>query len=143
MLAFAGDVVARGEFLDDLDIRGKTRAGEDPFKQVMAEQRILRHPARERCLEGIDVVDPLAGIRPLTEEVLIDVGDGGCVRIDTAGAGKDSLIKRTLAADRQRGRYPGLEDGVTVNDASLDFAKHRAIQRMSHLANQLRCYISR
>ena len=143
MLAFAGDVVAGWELLDDLDIRGETSAGEDSFKQVMAEQGVLRHPAGKRCLEDIDVVDAFAGIRTLTEEVLIDVGDGSGVRVHTTGAGKDPLIERTLAADRQRGRYPGLKDGVPINDAPLDFAKHRSIQRMSHLTDQLRSRISR
>lgn len=73
MLAFASDIVARWNFFDDLDIRGETGTREDAFKQIMAEQRILRHSAEERCLEHIDVVDPFAGIRTFAKEILIDV----------------------------------------------------------------------
>jgi hypothetical protein len=62
MLAFAGDIVAGGEIIDEFDVRDEARAGEGPLEQVMAEQRILRDPPVERRFEGIDVVDAFAGV---------------------------------------------------------------------------------
>ena len=38
VLAQGVDVVARGKRLDDLDIGGKTGAGEDALEQVVTEQ---------------------------------------------------------------------------------------------------------
>ena len=102
MVAHGGDVVAGGKFLDDLDIGGETGAGEDALEQIVAEQRRVRHAAGERGLEGIDVVDALAGIGAFAEQILVHVGHRGGIRIDAAHAGEDALEQRALAADRQR-----------------------------------------
>ena len=116
MVAQRVDVVAGGEFLDDLDIGGETGAGEDALEQIVAEQRRVRHPAGERGLEGIDVVDALAGVGAFAEQVLVHVGDGGGIGIDAVHAGKDALEQRTLAADRQRRRDPWLQHGIACHD---------------------------
>ena len=52
------------------------------LEQVMAEDRVFRHPALQRGFEGVDVVDALAGEIALAEQILIDVGDRAGVRID-------------------------------------------------------------
>ena len=92
MLAFDSHIVTRREFVDYLDVGGKAGARENSLEQIMAEQRILRDAVRKRCFEGIDVVDAFAGIGALTEQVLVDVGDGSRVGIHSAGAGVDALI---------------------------------------------------
>ena len=96
-----GDVVAGGKLLDDLDVGGETGARKDALEQIVAEQRGVRHAAGERGLEGVDVVDALAGIGAFAEQILVHVGDGGGVRVDAARAGEHALEQRTLAADRQ------------------------------------------
>jgi hypothetical protein len=63
VLAQRRDVVARRKVLDDFDVGGEAGAREDAFEEVMAQQRALRHAARERGFEGIDVIDALAGER--------------------------------------------------------------------------------
>ena len=93
MLALASNVVAGREFLDELNVRGEAGARKNSLEEIMAEQSIFGDTASESCLEGIDVVDALAGLGSLTEEVLIDVRDGRGIGIDTAGAGKDPLIE--------------------------------------------------
>ena len=65
MVAQRADVVAGGKLLDDLDVRGEAGAGEHALEQVVAEQRRVRHAAGERGLEGVDVVDALAGVGAL------------------------------------------------------------------------------
>ena len=52
MLATHSNIIAGGKFLDDFDIRGKAGAGEDAFKEIMAEHGVFRHPAGKRGFEG-------------------------------------------------------------------------------------------
>lgn len=101
MLATGGDVVAGRKFLDDLDIGDGAGTGEDALEEVVAQERVLGHPPRKGGLERVDVVDALAGIRPLAEEILVEIGAGRSVGVDAAGAGKDPLEERALAAHRQ------------------------------------------
>ena len=84
MVAQCARVVAGGIFLDHLDIRGQTGAGEHTLEQIMAQKRAVRHPARQGCLKRINVVDAFAGVGAFAEQVLIDVGHGGRVRVDPA-----------------------------------------------------------
>ena len=138
MLTPGGDVVAGRELLDHLDIRGETGAGEDSLQEIVAEKHVFRHPPGEGRLEGVDVVDSLAGVRPLAKEVLIDIRDGRRVGVHAPGAGKDPLKERAFAANRQRGCDARLEDAVAIDDALLGAVEFRPVQRVSHLADQSR-----
>ena len=75
--------------VDDVDVGAERRARERPLEEVVAEQRVVRHAPGERSLEGVDVVDALADVAALVEEILVDVGDGGRVRVDADVAGKN------------------------------------------------------
>ena len=95
----ADDEVVRRELVEQLDVGHQAGAGEDALEQVVAEQRVLGHPVGQRRLEGVDVVDPLAGEAALAEQVLVDVGDRGRVRVDAGrrrrrSAGRSSLRAR-------------------------------------------------
>src|SRR5205814_1357845 len=70
-------VVSRRKLLNDLDVGNKTGARKYPFEQIVAEQRVLGYTAGQRGVEGVDVIDALAGIRTLTEQILVDVGHCG------------------------------------------------------------------
>ena len=136
MVAQGGDVVAGGKLLDDLDVGGETGAREDALEQIVAEQRRIRHTAGERGLEGIDVVDALAGIGAFAEQILVHVGDGGGIGIDAAHAGEDALEQRALAADRQRRRDPRLQHRIAFDDPAGAGVEARPVERMRHLADQ-------
>ena len=136
VVAQRGDVVAGGKLLDDLDIGGEAGAGEDALEQIVAEQRRVRHTAGERGLEGVDVVDALAGVGAFAEQVLIDVGDRRGIGIDAAHAGKDALEQRAFAADRQRGRDPRLQHRIALDDPAGGGVEARPVERMRHLADQ-------
>ena len=82
----------------------------------MREQRVLRHASLERGGEGIDVVQPLAGEDALVEEILVDVGDGGGVRIDAGVAGVGAREQRPRRA-RHRDADARLQDAVPVGHA--------------------------
>ena len=101
MLARRGDVVARGKFLDHLDVGGQTGAGENAFKQIVAENRVDRNAPIERRVEGIDVVDAFADIGALVVKVLIDVGDDDGIGIEPRGSGEHALEQRAFVAGRQ------------------------------------------
>ena len=117
------DIVAGRKFLDDLDIRGETGAGEHALEQIMAEQRRVRHAACQRRLEGIDIVDALAGIGAFAEQILIHVGYGRRIGIDAVHAGEDALEQRAFAPDRQRRRHPRLQHRVALDDPARTASK--------------------
>ena len=81
----------RWKLIEELDIGDESCPREDAFKEVMTQQDILRNPPGEGCLKRIYVVDPFADVRTLTEKVLVNVGDGRCVRVNATGAREDFL----------------------------------------------------
>ena len=99
MMANGANVVAGREFLDDLDVRGEAGAREHALEEIVAEKGRVRRAARERGLEGVDVVDAFAGIGSFAEQILIDVGDRRGVGIDPAHAREDALEERAFPAD--------------------------------------------
>ena len=129
-------IIAGGEFLHDLDIGSQTGAGENALEQIMAEQGGVGDAPGQRGLEGIDVVDPLAGVGSLTEEVLVDVGDRQRIGVDAAEAGEDALEHRALGADGQGGRHARLKDCIAFDHAAGGEVHAGMIQRMRHLADQ-------
>ena len=76
MLAGRGHQVVRRELVEQFHIGDQPRAGEDAFEQVVAQERVLRDQIRHGLIEHVQVVDPLAGVAALAEEVLVDVGNG-------------------------------------------------------------------
>jgi hypothetical protein len=116
VMASRADVVAGRVFLDDFYIGGETGAREDALEQIVAEKRRVRRPAGQRRFEGVDVVDALARVRALAEQILVDVRNRRRIGIDSAQAREDALKQRALLADRQRRRDARLQDGVAVDD---------------------------
>ena len=101
MLTIGRHVVARWKILDDFDVRCQASAREDSFKEVVAQQRAVGHAAGKRRFKRVNIVDALAGVGTLAEEILIDIGDRGGVRIDATCAREDALKNRAFAQDRQ------------------------------------------
>ena len=91
---------------------------EDALEEIVAQERVLGDPSRERGLEGVHVVDALAGVGALAEEILVHVGDGERVGIDAARAREDALEERALAAGRQRRRDARLQHRVALDHAA-------------------------
>ena len=136
MVAQRGDIIASRIGFDDLDVRGKAGAGEHAFEQVVAEQCGIGNPVGEHGLEGIECVDALAGIGTFAEQILVNVGNGGGIRIDSVGAGKCALIGRAFIAHRKVRCDARLEDRIALDDASPRGIDNRLVQRMRHLADQ-------
>ena len=136
MLARRRHVVTGWEFLDDLDIRDQARPGEHALEEVVAQHGIVGHPALQGGLEGVDVVDALAGVGPLAEQILVDVGHRRRIGIDPTVGGKDALERRAFRTNRQRGRHAGLQYAVAFDNAALGLVEPRPVERMSHLADE-------
>ena len=105
-MANGADVVAGRELLDDLDIRGEAGAREHALEEIVAEERRVRRAVGERGLEGVDVVDAFSGVGSFPEQILIDVGDGRGVGVDSARRSRRSAGTASL-------RGPNGSDGVT------------------------------
>src|SRR5690606_10817160 len=110
MMARNVDIVAGRIIFHHLDIADESRAGIAAFEKVMAEQRVFRDAAFQRRLESIDVVKALAGEGAFAEQVLIGVGHGKDIRIDTAIDREYALQERGFVAGRQRWRNAWLEN---------------------------------
>src|SRR5207253_8273660 len=61
------------KIIEELDIDDQPAAGEDTFKQVMAQDRVIRHTPCQSRFEHIDVIQTLAGITAFCEQVLVNV----------------------------------------------------------------------
>ena len=130
------DVVADGKLLDDLDVGREAGAREDALEEVVTENRVLGHAAGERQLERVDVVDALAGVGALAEQILIHIRDGGRIRIESARARERVLEERAFAPDGQRRSHAWLQDRVALDHALAGEVEARVIQGVSHLADQ-------
>ena len=84
--------VVAGKIVDDFEVGAERDARKQPFEQVVAQQRVVRHAAVERALERVDVVDALADVAAFAEEVLIHVRHGGRVRVE-ADVPREHLAK--------------------------------------------------
>jgi hypothetical protein len=97
VLTRGGHVVARWEFLDYFDVGNQSSPGKRALEEVVTEQCSLGHAIGERRLEGVDVINALAGIGTQTEEILVHVRGRGCVGVDSARAGEHALKERAFA----------------------------------------------
>ncbi len=85
-----GRQIVRRRALEQLDVGHEPRAREESLEQIVAEQRVLGHASFERRLERVHVVDALARVRSLGEEILIHVAHRAGVRVHTAWARRSS-----------------------------------------------------
>ena len=135
VLAAGVGVVAGREVVEQLDVAHEPAAGVVPLDQVVAEDLVLgERPAGGR-LEGVEVVDPLAGEAAGLEEIHVDVGDGRRVRVDPRRAGQDARESRPRRP-RQVDAHPRLEDAEPLDDPPLLRVEHRQIQRMRQRADE-------
>ena len=58
-----------------------------------------------------------AGEAALAKYVLVDLGGGGAVGVDTALPGKQPVVEREILARRQGGGYARLQDAVALHHA--------------------------
>src|SRR6266498_3228193 len=108
----------------------------------MAEQRVIRHSAFKRRLKSIYIIQPFSRKTSFGEEVLVNIGCGGAVRIDAGVAGEDARETRTRAAFK-RDADARLQDAVTAHDASRVRIELRAVEGMSDCRDEFARRIAR
>ncbi len=102
----------------------------------MGQERVVGHAPIQRCHEGIDVVQPLAGEVPFGEQVLVRVRHGRRVRVDARVTGEDAREERAGGA-RGRDADARLQDRVALGDAAAGRVEMRPIQRVRDDADEL------
>ncbi len=115
MLARGFDLVAGREVLDEFDVGDERATRHRAFEKVVAENRVFLDAPLQRRLEGIDVIEALAGEGAFAGEVLIDVGNGEDIGVEAAVDREDALEDRGVLARRQRRRDARLQDAVAVD----------------------------
>ncbi len=128
--------VVRGELVEELDVRHETGPGEDALEQVVAQQRVLGYPVRHRRGEGVEIVDSLAGVAPLVEQILVDIRHGRRVRVDAGRAGVDLLVEGSFTLDREGRRDPWLEHAVPLGHPASPWIEGRPVERMGDRSHE-------
>ena len=130
------DVTRRILIVDD-HVGGEAGPRVIPLDQVVRQQRVFREAAVCCQLEGVQVVDALAGEAPLAKEILVHVGDGGRVRVHTRVPRRNGREARAMGAWQgyadSRLQYP-----VPVHDATECGIVPGPIERVGERAHE-RC----
>src|SRR5439155_26423189 len=102
------------EVVEQLDIGHQTAARVGALNEIVAEDVVFRKRLPDRRLGGIDVVNPLAGVRAAAEQILVDVGNGGRIRIEADRAREEAREQRT-GGGHQAEADERLQDAVTTD----------------------------
>ena len=103
--------VVRWIILNDLDVADQAGAGISALHQVMTQQGVAREPPVKNPMQRLDLVDPFSNKDALAVQVLIHVGGGASVDVESGLSGIDAgqpRTRRTLHADSN----PRLQDAV-------------------------------
>ena len=104
--------VVRGIILDHRNVAHQPSARIRPLNQVMTKQRVPRESSIQHVQQRIDLVDPFAGKRPLSIQILVHIGTRPRVRI------QPGLTNEDCGQPRSRGAVhadidPRLQDPVS------------------------------
>ena len=131
-----GHVGMHGRFFDEHDVAHAPTAGDGAFKQIVAQHRAVGQARTEHRMKRLHVQQALAGERAFAEQVLVDLGGGGAVRVDTALPRKQPVEGRDLARARQRRGHARLQDAVARRDTALRHVNARQVERVRRHADQ-------
>ena len=125
-----------GRFFEEHDVADAAAARDGAFEQVVAQHRPLGQARAEHDVQRLHVQQALAGERAFAEQVLVDLGRGGAVRVDPALAGEQPMERRGFARPGQRRGHARLQDAVARRDAALRQVDARQVQRVCRHADQ-------
>ena len=127
---------ARRIVVDDLDVRDEGRSRIEALEEIVRQQRVLRHTTLERRGERVDIVQALPRKNAFVEEILVQIGNGGRIRVHAGVAGVRASEERPRRA-RHRDADSRLHDAVAPGDAADLRVEVRTVQRMGDDADQL------
>ena len=148
--------IACGVFLVYLDVAQEAGARVTPFEQIVTEYPIFGKAPFECALECVDVINPFADERSLAEQVLVHIGDGARIGVDSRLAAEQPRIARPVRA-RQAHGHARLQYPVPLGHhlmvcalcrfiearCTRRFTEVRTIQRVRHRAHKLPRRITR
>jgi hypothetical protein len=83
------------ELIIEFDITGQAHSDVSAFNQVMAQQPLLRKPPGQHSTEGSHIVDAFAMVGTFTGEILIDIGNGLGIGVNSDRVGKEPAERLT------------------------------------------------
>ena len=86
MLTHRVGVVVGGIVVEKFDITDQGRARKDRFKEIVAQQSLVRDPIVERFLESVNVIETFTRVAAFAEKILVDVRCCRGIGIDTGVA---------------------------------------------------------
>ncbi len=134
--------VVAGKIVDDFEVGAERNTRIQPFKQIVAEQCVVGHPAAQRPLECVDVVDAFADVAAFTKKVLIHIRHRSGVRVETDVSRKHERERRRRRADRADGDAR-LKHGIAFGDTARAAVEAGAIQRVRKRADELASGVER
>src|SRR5207249_912041 len=124
VVAGGGDPVMGWGMLEQFDVGDQTGTREQSLEEIVAQQRVLRHPSRQRRLEHVHVIDSLARVRALAPTSRLTAPRGSRVsessvmtyrtspgtsrislRSPAIRAGLASLVKNVVSVAPRRRRF--------------------------------------
>ncbi len=116
-----------GVVVDHFDIGDQRGTRIQALEEIVRQQRVLGHPPADRRLEGVDVVQALAGEEAGAEQVLIGIRDRRRVGIDAGVAGVDPRKERA-GGTRQVDGDARLKDAVALGDLAQGGIDDRPVE---------------
>ncbi len=135
MLAPGVGVVARRELVEQFDVGHQPAAGVVPLDQIVTEDVVVGEGVADGGLEGVNVVDALAGEAAAAEQVLVDVRHRGRVRVKAGRPGQDAREQRARRGEQVEAD-PRLQHPVAGDDATLRRVEGRPVERVGQGGDQ-------
>ena len=118
VLAAGIGVITDRKIIKKLDVGDQPAAGVIALDQVVAEDVVVREGVAGGGLKGIHVIDALAGEAAGPEQVLVNIGNSGRVRVHPGRCRPDPREKRVVGRGDEKADAR-LQNAVALDDAAL------------------------
>src|SRR3989442_5827491 len=135
MLATIVSAVVRRVILDDFGIGHEPHAGVGSLDQVVAKKCVLRETAVQDAVDDLHFINPFSREDSLSVEVLINIGDGPRVNIESGLSGIDVRQARARSALYAH-PHTGLKNAIARDHDVLLRINDGLVQRMRQGADQ-------
>ncbi len=131
-----GHVRVHGGAFDHRHIADRGATQQRAFEQIVAQHLGARQAARQDRVRGLHMDQAFAGEAALFEQVLIDLGTGGAVRIEPGLTDRQRVKPGRAAGPRQGQRDTRLQHAVAFDDAPRVCIDARRVGRVRSDADQ-------
>ncbi|MDP2966595.1 MAG: hypothetical protein Q8N39_11285 [Pelolinea sp.] len=124
--------------LDHGDVGNQPGAAHQPFQEVVTEHGILRDTLVYAALEGIHIVYAFANVDALPEQVLIGVGDGKSIQVQSGISSEEAREPGAICTSRVN-LHARLKNSVAGNNLPGCVIERSPVKRMGQRAGQTEC----